>query len=122
MHTVLLSQADKVLETKDTFEAPPEEAYDEEKDNLQSWLLQPECYDQFIAHHNNKFTVAYNARDAPIIVEERVVRTAWRRSEWSFLYRIASPPFGPCRPLRLRTGQICPKCGHRRARTWQRCT
>ena len=73
LHTVLLSQAAAVLDTPDTFEVPAEEAYDEEKDNLQSWLLQPDCFDQFIVHHHNKFTVAFNARDAPIIVEDREV-------------------------------------------------
>lgn len=70
---MLLSQAETVLDTPDEFEVPAEEAYDEEKDNLQSWLLQPDCYDQFIVHHHNKFTVAFNARDAPIVVEEREV-------------------------------------------------
>lgn len=73
LRTVLLSQYDLVVSTPDEFVPPSTEEYDEEKDNLQSWLLNPDCYDQFVAHHSNKLTVAFNAREAPIIVEEREV-------------------------------------------------
>ncbi|EDQ86753.1 uncharacterized protein MONBRDRAFT_38232 [Monosiga brevicollis MX1] len=67
----LLEDMDRILKTEDEFQAPPEEALDSKLNELQSWLLNSDCYDQVALRYQNMTSIGWNMRNRVNIACER---------------------------------------------------
>lgn len=68
-----MAKFDDIMATPDEWAPPAPEEYDEQRDNLQSWLLNTDGNDQAVLRFNDCTSVAFNGRSGFSTVEERQV-------------------------------------------------
>lgn len=83
MQTVLLRDFDEYLNTPDTFESIPDEEYDDEQENLWSWMLEENCLDQYVTREGTNTKVSWNTKSRDIEV--------FSRDKWTDMYVAWSP-------------------------------
>jgi translation initiation factor 3 subunit B len=70
LRTNKMSDFDRIVRTPDQWERPSDREFDE-KENLHSWLLNPDCDDQFVLRHAGMTSVFWNKRSDRSICMER---------------------------------------------------
>ena len=84
----LFNAIDKYLSMPDEVEEPTPQPYID-RGNLRSWLLDPDCYDQYSVLHEagEKTSIFLNSMPEPAIVKERMNWTE-QTVQWSPLGKI----------------------------------